>query len=138
MAAYVQAVNCLTVTSGPLPQYASQTTFAEYYSSSFPVFALGAQVSGFDLQEVAEAVNKQAQAELRVEDSELAELAYVVAIPTRWQLYEKSTPDAIQWYREEFNKHGTGDTDNPQWYALASLVSCLETGERDRSGVSVL
>lgn len=129
---FVQAVNGLTVASGPLRQFISQNSFADFSSSSFPVFALGSQVSESDLQQAAKVINEQAQVELGFEDSELAEMGYAAVVPTPWQLHERSAPDAVRWYHEEFNKGGSRGTDDPQWYPLGFLgiVSCdwRETG----------
>lgn len=117
---FVEALNGMTVAPEPLQPYSSQNTFPEFYSSSFPVFALGSQVSASDLQEAATVVNEQAQAELGFEESELAEMGYAASVPEPWQL-EKSAADAACWYHEEFKKNGSRTVDNPQWYPLGFL-----------------
>jgi hypothetical protein len=120
-AAFVEALNGLTVAPEPLQQFTSQNTFAEFYSSSFPVFALGSKVSKSDLQQAAKVVNEQAQAELGFEDSELAEMGYAAVVPESWQLHKRSAPDVARWYHEGFNKDGSRTVNDPQWYPLGYL-----------------
>jgi hypothetical protein len=120
-AAFVEALNGLTVAPEPLQQFTSQNTFAEFYSSSFPVFALGSEMSESDLQQAAKVVNEQAQADLGFEDSELAEMGFAAVVPEPWQLHERSAPDAVRWYHEEFNKDGSRPVNDPQWYPLGFL-----------------
>ncbi|CAE7195323.1 hypothetical protein CFE70_007564 [Pyrenophora teres f. teres 0-1] len=121
-AAFVKALSGLTVAPEPLQQFTSQNTFAEFYSSSFPVFALGSEVSESDLQQAAKVVNEQAQAELGYEDEELAEMGYAAVVPEPWQLHGRRAPDAARWYHEEFNKDGTRSVNDPQWYPLGFLA----------------
>jgi hypothetical protein len=120
-ATFVQTVNGMTVLPGPLQRFTSRREFAEFYSSSFPVFALGTDVSRTDLREVTNQANEQARAELSFEEAELAEMGYAAAVPQAWQLYERAPQDAVRWYRNEFNKAGDSYTDDPQWYPLGFL-----------------
>ncbi|KAJ4347490.1 hypothetical protein N0V95_005411 [Ascochyta clinopodiicola] len=120
-AAFVKALNGLNLAPEPLQQFTSQDTFAEFFSSSFPVFALGSEVSKSDLQQAAKVVNQQARTELGFEDLELAEMGYAAAVPEPWRLHERSAPDAARWYHKEFNKDGSGNVSNPQWYPLGFL-----------------
>ncbi|EDU46312.1 hypothetical protein PtrSN002B_007635 [Pyrenophora tritici-repentis] len=131
-AAFVEALNGLKVAPKPLQQFTSQNTFAEFYSSSFPVFALGSGVSNSDLQQATRVINQQAEADLGYEESELAEMGYAAAVPEPWQLHERSAPDAARWYHEEFNKDGPRSANDPQWYPLGFLgiisSDWMETG----------
>jgi hypothetical protein len=120
-ATFVHTVNGMAVVPGPLKRFTSRRDFAEFYSSSLPVFALGPDVPRTDLGEVANHANEQARAELGFEDVELAEMGYAAAVPQAWQLYERSPQDAVRWYHNEFNKDGDSYTDDPQWYPLGFL-----------------
>ncbi|PWO20054.1 L-alanine-DL-glutamate epimerase [Pyrenophora tritici-repentis] len=121
-AAFVEALNGLKVAPKPLQQFTSQNTFAEFYSSSFPVFALGSGVSNSDLQQATRVINQQAEADLGYEESELAEMGYAAAVPEPWQLHERSAPDAARWYHEEFNKDGPRSANDPQWLTTTAAI----------------
>jgi hypothetical protein len=118
-AAFVKIVDGLTVPPGPLQQFTSRRDFAEFPSSSVPIFALEAQVSELDLKQAADKANEQACAELCFDDAELAEMGYAAAVPQPWQLHERALKDVVRWYHEDFNKSGPSSTDNVQWYPLA-------------------
>jgi hypothetical protein len=120
-AAFIQATVGLTVPPGPLQQFTSRRDFAEFYSSSFPIFALGSEISKLDLKEAADEINDQACTELGFDIAELAEMGYAAAVPQAWQLHERAPPEAVRWYHEEFKKIGTSTTDDPQWYPLGFL-----------------
>jgi hypothetical protein len=122
-AAYVQALDGFTVRPEPLQPYTSQPSFAEFYHSSFPVFALSSQVSESDLQQAARVINNQAQESLGFSEEELAEMGYPAAVPDPWQLHEPSPREAAQWYHTDFDKRGsTGRTiEEPQWYPLGFI-----------------
>lgn len=120
-AAFDEALNHLTVVPEPLQRFTSQNTFAELYSSSFPVFALRSEVSKSDLQQAVKVVNEQAHAELGIGDSDLAEISYAAVVPEPWQLHERSASDAARWYHDESNKDGCRTVNDPQWYPLGFL-----------------
>jgi hypothetical protein len=107
--------------SAPLEKFTSRNNFAEFYSSSFPLFALGSEVSELDLKEAADTINKQAATELGFDDAELAEMGYAATVPKIWQLHEKAPSDAVRWYHAEFDKGVASDTEDPEWYPLGFL-----------------
>jgi hypothetical protein len=121
-AAFIRAVNDRSVPLGSLQDFTTQNTFAEFYSSSFPVFAIGNQVSELDITKVIDTANEQACIELGFEDAELKEMGYAAAIPHPWRLSEEDPLDVVRWYQDAFDKIGsTGDVANPQWYPLGFL-----------------
>jgi hypothetical protein len=118
---FIQAADGLKVPAGPLQRFTSRRDFAEFYPSSFAVFALGSAVSESDMRLAVQTANQQACADLGFDDAELAEMAYVAAIPQQWQLHEKRPLDLVRWYHESFNKNGTSSSDDPQWYPIGFL-----------------
>jgi hypothetical protein len=123
-AAFAQAVDGLTLPLGLLHEFTTRNDFAEFYSSSFPVFALGTQVSESDLNQTANTANEQACTELGFQDVELKEMGYAAAVPQLWRLHWRAPLDVVQWYHEAFDKAGntgTGNIVDPQWYPLGFL-----------------
>jgi hypothetical protein len=121
-AAFVSAVNNLAVPLGLLQDFTTQSSFAEFYTSSFPVFAIGHQVPQSDVNKVVDIANEQACTELSFEAAELKDMGYAAAIPRPWRLPKEDSLDAVGWYQNAFDKIGsTGDTANPQWYPLGFL-----------------
>jgi hypothetical protein len=121
-AAFVRAVDGLTVPQGSLKEFTSRKIFAEFYSSSFPVFALESHMSESDLHQVVNMANKQASTEFGFEDADLEEMGYAAAIPQSWRLHERAPLDVVRWYHEAFDKAGTtGSTVYPQWFPLGFL-----------------
>lgn len=122
---FVKALQDVSVASKPLQPYTTRGSFAEFYYSSFPVFALGPQVSKDDLQQAAKVFNNQAMEELGFSEEELAEMAYAAAVPDPWQLHDRTAPDAAQWYLDSFDERGCGTLEGePQWYPLGFLGIC--------------
>jgi hypothetical protein len=119
--AYVQAADSLYVPAGPLQCFTSRRDFSEFYSSSFPVFSLGPDVSESDMRLLVDTANQQARVYLGFDDAELAEMGYVAAIPNLCQLHDKTPLEAVQWYHERFSKSGTGSAGDPQWYPIGFL-----------------
>jgi hypothetical protein len=118
---FIQEIKGLAMPPGPLGKFPSRKDFAEFYSSSFPLFALGSEVSESDLKEAANTINEQAATELGFDDAEFAEMGYAACVPKTWQLYKKAPSDAVRWYHEQFDKDGTSETDDPQWYPLGFM-----------------
>jgi hypothetical protein len=119
--AFIEAIEGLTVSPRPLEKFTSRNDFAEFHSSSFPLFALEPGVSESDLKAAADMINKQAATELGFGEKELAEMGYAASVPQPWQLHEKAPPDAVRWYHDKFDKEGSSETDDPQWYPLGFL-----------------
>jgi hypothetical protein len=121
-AAFVRAVNNRSVPLGSLQDFTTQNNFAEFYSSSFPVFAIGNNVSELEVTKAVDTVNEQACIDLGFEDAELKEMGYAAAIPHPWRLPEEEPLDAVRWYQDDFDKMGsTGVIAYPQWYPLGFL-----------------
>jgi hypothetical protein len=128
---FIRAIAGLTVPPDPLHRFTSRRDFAEFYSSSFPLFALGSEVTESDLKDAADAFNKQAQTELGFGDDEFAEMGLAAAVPQSWQLHEKLPPDAVRWFHQEFNKDGASSTNDPQWYPLGFLGIATKDWRKD-------
>ncbi|KAG9197644.1 hypothetical protein G6514_001168 [Epicoccum nigrum] len=131
-ATYVKSLDGFTVQPEPLQPYTSQPSFAEFYSSSFPVFALSSQVSEYDLQQAAKVINDQARESLGFSDEELEEMGYPAAVSDPWQLHEPSPREAALWYLTNFDKRGSSTFEEPQWYPLGFIgimfINWKETG----------
>jgi hypothetical protein len=133
---FIQGIKGLAMPPGPLEKFTSRNDFAEFYSSSFPLFALGSEVSESELKEAANTINKQAATELGFDDTELAEMGYAACVPQPWQLYEKTPRDAVRWYHEQFDKDGTSETEDPQWYPLGFLG--IASNDWERTGIVIV
>jgi hypothetical protein len=119
--AFVQAADGLNVPAGPLQDFTSRRDFAEFYSSSFPVFSLGMHVSESDMRLLVDTANQQACVYLGFDDAELVEMGCVAAIPETCQLYDMTPLKVVQWYHERFSKSGTSSGGDPHWYPIGFL-----------------
>jgi hypothetical protein len=118
---FVKTVDGLSLQLGPLQKSIRRSNFPEFFESSFPVFALEPRVSESDLKQVADTVNKQAQAELGFEEADMQEMGYVATISHPWQLCERAPIDVVRWYHGEFDQSSSSRTGEPQWYPLGLL-----------------
>lgn len=110
---FTRAIDKTSVSPGPLQKLTSRNAFPEFYSSSFPIFALTADVSKKDIHEDVDTINEQARSELGFDKAEMAEMGHVVAIPEEWQQHQRNPTDLVRWYHEELDKVGLGSVDEP-------------------------
>jgi len=134
--AFVQSIDSMSIPLGHLQKYTSSNSFAEFYSSTFPIFALSPEVSKTDLLQVAGKANEQAQQELGFSCAELADMGLAAGIPDHWELRKQSPPEAVRWYHDAFDCDGDSENDEPQWYPLG-FIGVLGLDWRERGVVLV-
>lgn len=81
-------------------------------------------------------MNRQAQTELGLTASELAEMGSAALVPARWQICTKTPQEVARWYQENFSQLVSGSAEGPEWYPLG-FIALIFNGWRETGFILV-